>query len=58
MPRYPARPLPDGWQVARRSEGYYLQRRDDQGKWVDVAGPFKQYGSAYKRWVRTTKNQA
>lgn len=56
MPRYGnTRLLPDGWQIVRRLEGYYLQRRDDDGKWVDVGGPFQQYGSAYKFWDRQFK---
>ena len=52
MPRYPARPLPDGWQIVRRAEGYFLQRRTGPRTWEDIAGPYTQRWSAQLRAER------
>lgn len=52
MPRYPVKPLPPDWQIARRESGYYLQEREPDGRWADRAGPYQQRGSAVKWWRR------
>lgn len=41
---------PAGWQVVRRAEGHYLQRQREDGSWIDVAGPYKQRGTALNRY--------
>ena len=51
-PRGPWRALPDGWQTARRPDGVWLQRRDANGKWDDVSGPYKQRSHAIDAYLR------
>ena len=48
--------LPDGWQIARRQAGWYLQRRIEEGAsatfWRDVAGPYTQRIAAVRMFKR------
>jgi len=44
--------LPLPWQAARRPDGWWLQKQDDDGAWRDVAGPYVERGGAVTRWRR------
>ena len=44
--------LTDGWQVARRSGGWFLQWRTLDDTWVDVSGPYTQRVAAVRKWQR------
>jgi hypothetical protein len=53
--------LPDGWQIVRRADGWYLQRRlPGTDFWLDVHGPVRQRYQAvraYQRTARTTREE-
>ena len=49
MPRYPQRPLPAGYAVVHRDDGYWLQRQTAPATWQDVAGPYTQ------RWYAASR---
>jgi len=62
MGKYIVPQLMDGYQIAKRMRSiwtdsmhdgyaYYLQRRNEQGQWEDVRGPYKQSNHA-KEWLR------
>jgi hypothetical protein len=57
MPRYRKSRLPDGWQIADRDDGHWLQRRQDDGAWRDFAGPYTQRATAYSKWRRWTQRE-
>lgn len=52
MPRYSKIQLSEGWQAAERGGVWYLQKQRSDGAWQDVSGPFRQRGSAVKRYDR------
>lgn len=53
MPARPTAILPDGWQIVRRLEGFYLQRRLPGTEfWIDVYGPTQQRGAAVRAFER------
>jgi hypothetical protein len=52
MPRYSKSQPGDGWQIAEREDGIFLQRRRADGTWEDVSGPYRQRGSAMDRYRR------
>lgn len=62
MSKYVVPHLMDGYQIAKRrlsvfndhfhnGYAYYLQERDEQGRWQDIRGPYKQSNHA-KEWLR------
>lgn len=53
MPRYHPTILPDGWQVVKRSDGWWLQKRHPSRLWEDVAGPFVERWNAVRRYQDT-----
>jgi hypothetical protein len=62
LPRQPRRALPSDWQISPRtladgSTGHYLQRRRADWAWEDVAGPYKQRGTAYETWRRIAERE-
>lgn len=45
--------LPDGWQVVKRGDGWWLQRRIVGSElWIDVYGPAKQRVQAVRIYER------
>jgi hypothetical protein len=43
---------PDGWQIVHRADGHWLQQRRDDDSWSDVAGPYRQRGTATAHYRR------
>jgi len=52
MPRHMTAIIGEGWQIAPRADGYWLQSRQSDGTWRDEHGPYKRRSSAVSRYRR------